>query len=191
MNSNIIGAIIIAAACIGAAYIFIRPAPEETKAALPAEQTCAAESGGCPIGERHVLAAESASGYDFTLEKLGGGTITLAEYRGEKPVILDFWASWCPNCRRDMPKVNRWYEQYQGQVEVIGINLQENPKTVEKFVQQNNIIFPIAFDPAGSVSATFGIQFTNTYFLFNKAGELIRVIPGDIKEEDVVSLLEI
>ncbi len=88
-----------------------------------------------------------------------------------------------------MPKLNRWYEQHRDQVEVIGVNLQENADTVQQFVQSNNIVFPIALDSAGTASANFGIQFTNTHFLFNKAGELVRVIPGDIKEADIVSLL--
>src|SRR3989344_9646414 len=59
---------------------------------------------------------------DFTLQRLGGGTITLAEFRGVKPVVLDFWASWCPNCQRDMPKLNEMYEKYKDDIEVIGIN---------------------------------------------------------------------
>lgn len=208
MNSKIIGAIILAAACIGSAFFFARSAPEETKVALSAEQASASESGGCPIGvsgqclangstqpsvdvlNANSLPTTSKNAYDFTLEKLGGGTITLAQYRGQKPVIVDFWTSWCPNCRRDMPKVNRWYGQYRDRVEVIGINLQEQLDVVQRFIQANNISFPIALDTTGSISSQFGIQFTNTHFLFNKAGELVHVIPGDLKESDVLSLLE-
>src|SRR3989338_759969 len=66
---------------------------------------------------------------DFSLESLSGGTISLADYRGKKPVVLDFWASWCPNCRRDMPNLNRYYDKYKDRVEVIGINLHENKNT--------------------------------------------------------------
>jgi len=203
MNTKIIGASLGAIALIGAVVFFTR-SPDIAKEV----KVAVAESGGCPVSSTGqcqadgvhqppdnppgatVPSAESASGHDFTLEKLGGGTITLAEYRGQKPVIVDFWASWCPNCRRDMPKLNRWYEQYRDQVEVIGINLQENPDVVQQFVQSNNIVFPIALDVSGVASANFGIQFTNTNFLFNKSGELVRVIPGDIKEADVVSLIE-
>lgn len=57
---------------------------------------------------------------DFTLQKLGGGTFSLSEFRGKKPVVVDFWASWCPNCRRDMPNLNRFYEKYKDKIEVIG-----------------------------------------------------------------------
>ena len=59
---------------------------------------------------------------DFSLKDLDGNTVTLSDYRGQKPVILDFFATWCPNCKRDMPKLNKWYEQYKDKVEVIGVN---------------------------------------------------------------------
>lgn len=127
---------------------------------------------------------------DFTLSKLGGGIITLSEYRGKKPVVVDFWASWCPNCRRDMSNLNRFYEKYKDQVEVIGVNLQESQGVVEKFIASRNISFPIALDPSGQVSRAFGIQYTNTHFLIDKEGNLVRAIPGDIREEDIQSLIQ-
>ena len=58
-------------------------------------------------------ALRSAQTGNFTLKKLGGGEITLSDYRDKKPVILDFWATWCPNCRRDMPKLSGFYDKYK------------------------------------------------------------------------------
>lgn len=127
---------------------------------------------------------------DFSLPKLSGGVISLAEFRGKKPVVVDFWASWCPNCRRDMPNLNRYYEKYKDKVEVIGINLQESESTVRNFIASRGISFPIAFDPYSQASNAFGIQYTNTHFLINIDGELVRTIPGDIQESDIVSLIE-
>lgn len=127
---------------------------------------------------------------DFTLQKLDGGTITLAEFRGKKPVVVDFWASWCPNCRRDMPNLNRFYEKYKDKVEVIGVNLQEKDSTVRDFIASRGITFPIAFDPYGQASNAYGIRYTNTHFLIDKDGNLVRTIPGDISESDIVSLIE-
>lgn len=127
---------------------------------------------------------------DFSLAKLGGGTISLAEFRGKKPVVVDFWASWCPNCRRDMPNLNSYYKKYKDQIEVIGVNLQESESTVQDFITSRDIAFPIALDPSGQTSRAFGIQYTNTHFLINKEGNLIRQIPGDISESDIISLIE-
>lgn len=127
---------------------------------------------------------------DFTLPKLGGGTITLSEYRGKKPVVLDFWASWCPNCRRDMPKLNRFYEKYKDQFEVIGINLRENESTVRQFVNSRGLSFPIVFDPSNQTARAYGIQYTNTHFLIDKDGNLIRSVIGDIQEKDILSIIQ-
>ena len=126
---------------------------------------------------------------DFTLEKLGGGTISLSEFKGKKPVVVDFWASWCPNCRRDMPKLNGFYEKYKDKVEVIGVNLQEKESTIQNFINSRGISFPIAFDPRGEASRVFGIQYTNTHFLIDINGNLVRTIPGDIRESDIISLI--
>jgi len=127
---------------------------------------------------------------DFTLERLDGGTISLVDFRGKKPVVVDFWASWCPNCRRDMPNLNRFYEKYKDKVEVIGVNLQENESTVRDFIASRGISFPIALDPRGQASRAYGIQYTNTHVLIDRAGNLVRIIPGDIGEGDIVSLIE-
>ena len=127
---------------------------------------------------------------DFSLQGLDGEMITLADYRGDKPVVLDFWASWCPNCRRDMPKLNRFYEEYDGDVEVIGVNLQENERTARKYIESAGITFPIVLDSDRQVSGAYGIRSTNTHVLINKKGEVVRVIPGDIKKADIESLLQ-
>jgi len=126
---------------------------------------------------------------DFTLTRLDGGTITLSDYRGDKPVILDFWTSWCPNCQRDMPKLARWYEKYKDQVEVIGVNLRESNAVAQRFVNSRGIGFPIAMDP-GSVANQFAIRFTNTHVLIDKEGSIVRVIPGDMKERDIRELID-
>lgn len=126
---------------------------------------------------------------NISLPKLGGGTIALADYKGKKPVVVDFWATWCPNCRRDMPRLNSFYKKYKDQVEVIGINLQESEAVIKDFVSSRGISFPIALDPSGDASNIFGIRYTNTHILINKEGTVVQVIPGDIQESDIKSLI--
>lgn len=127
---------------------------------------------------------------DFTLSKLDGGTISLAEFRGKKPVVVDFWASWCPNCRRDMSNLNRFYENYKDRLEVIAVNLQESEGTVRNFIESRGFSFPVALDPYGGAGQAFGIRYTNTHFLIDKNGKIVREIPGDIREADFLSLLQ-
>lgn len=139
-------------------------------------------------------AALSASGEnfapDFTLTKLDGGTLSLSSYRGEKPVILDFFATWCPNCRRDMPKLSRWYEQYKDEVEVIGVNLHEREKTVQKFITSTGILFPVVLDPFSQAAQSYGVQYTNFHVLINKDGTFAGTVPGDISESQIVALIK-
>lgn len=145
--------------------------------------------------EQQLTANASASGAsqrapDFTATKLGGGTISLSDYRGKKPVVLDFWASWCPNCQRDMPRVSALYPKYQGKVEIIGVNIREGEPTVADFISSKGIIFPIALDSAGSISAQFGVNYTNFHVLINTDGTIAGSIPGDLSEEVLASLIQ-
>lgn len=128
---------------------------------------------------------------NFTLTTLDGSTVSLADFQGKKAVVLNFWASWCPNCRRDMPKLSGFYQKYKDQVEVIGVNLQESKSTVERYITSARISFPIVLDPGSSVARNYGIRYTNTHILISKEGKIVSVIPGDIREADIKSLIEI
>ena len=128
---------------------------------------------------------------NFTLDLLNGGSVTLADFRGKKPVVLDFFATWCPNCRRDMPHLNGLYEKYKDQIEVIGVDLQEQAPLVEKFVTDLELDFPIALDINGAVARQYGVRYTNFHILIDKEGKVIGSIPGDIKEEDFIKLINL
>jgi len=134
--------------------------------------------------------AQNAPVGDFTLEKLDGSELTLSDYKGEKPVILDFWASWCPNCKRNMPRLSSFYDKYKNEIEIIGINLQEPKTTARRFTEGIGVSFPIVLDPAGVAARLFGVSYTNYHVLINKNGTLAGVIPGDIAEEHIVALID-
>jgi len=140
-------------------------------------------------GPTRPQAQRTAIAPDFTLQKLGGGSVTLSDYRGKKPVVLDFWASWCPNCRRDMPKLSRMYDKYKDQVEVIGVNLRESNSTAQNYISSAGISFPIVMDPNGATSNAYGNRYTNTHVLIDKNGNIVRTVPGDIRETDIEWLI--
>ena len=126
---------------------------------------------------------------DFTLTSLSGESIKLSDYRGEKPVVLDFFTTWCPNCRRDMPKLSRMYDTYKDQVEVIGINLREKEGKVRSFIDSRNISFPIVLDPLGQAARFYGVQYTNYHVLIDIDGNIAGIVPGDINESQILSLI--
>ncbi|MBI4239398.1 TlpA family protein disulfide reductase [Candidatus Uhrbacteria bacterium] len=127
---------------------------------------------------------------DTSFTTVDGKTISLADYRGKKPVILDFFATWCPNCRRNAPHLSELYKKYTDKIEVIGINLQEDPSVVRKFASDYSLAFPIALDPSGDVARQFDVRYTNMHVLIAVDGAIIRTIPGDIQESDIRSLIQ-
>ncbi len=132
---------------------------------------------------------EVAPAPDFTLEKVGGGTLTLSDYKDKKPVILDFWATWCPNCRRDIPHQNAFYQKYKDQIEVIGVDLQEEPSIVQKFIEDVGVTYPVVLDSNGEVARKYQVAYTNYHVLISKSGDIVGTIPGDISEDDFIKLI--
>src|SRR3989344_3984204 len=121
-------------------------------------------------GNQNEIAAPAP---DFTLEKVGGGMTTLSDYKDTKPVILDFWATWCPNCRRDIPRQQALYEKYKDQIEVIGVDLQEEPSIVEKFVSDFGLTYPVVLDPSGEIARKYRVAYTNYHVLIGKDGDIV------------------
>ncbi len=140
-------------------------------------------------GTAAVPTAKPQLAPNFRLPLRGGGEVRLADFRGEKPIIVEFWASWCHNCQRSMPKLSKLYDMYSDDVEVIGINLRESDAAVEKFVNSRGILYPIAYDRTGAVSNLFGVRYTNTHVLINRDGEVVGFSAQDMTERDIQSLI--
>ncbi len=88
---------------------------------------------------------------DFSLPLLDGGTLALNELRG-KPAIINFWATWCPPCRRELPALQAAYETYGDRIGFVAVDVKEQPEQVAGFVNELGITFPIALDGDGAVS---------------------------------------
>jgi peroxiredoxin len=84
---------------------------------------------------------------DFTLKDLNGKTWKLSELKGKKIVMIDFWATWCNICKREMPILQKVYQEYQGKnVEFFGIALDENEAGIKKVVRDKGVTYPILVD---------------------------------------------
>ncbi len=88
---------------------------------------------------------------DFTLPQLGGGSLTLSDFRG-KPTIINFWATWCPPCRRELPALQAVYSARSDEIGFIAVDVKEGVGMVEAFVKELGLTFPIALDEDGSIS---------------------------------------
>jgi peroxiredoxin len=108
----------------------------------------------------------------FTLTALDGKTYNLDALRG-KVVLLNFWATWCPPCRREMPDMEKLYQRYSEKGLVVLAVSDEKRETVEGFLQKQSYTFPILLDPERKVNTAFGIEGIPNSFLFDRQGKLV------------------
>lgn len=129
--------------------------------ALPAERN--------PTGES-PSAANGRAAPDFNLRTLDGETLRLSDLQG-KPVVVNFWATWCSTCRAETPDLIAMYEeQNAGGLQMLGVNLREADGPVRGFVEEFGVPFPVVMDRDGQVASTWRIGGPNngvpsTYFI--------------------------
>ena len=118
---------------------------------------------------------------DFRLQDMDGEWHTLGDYRG-KVVLVNFWATWCPPCRREMPSLERLYQALRDQpFVVLAINQWENADHVFSFMGQLNVFptFPILFDPESRIAEDFGVKGLPTSFVIDRQGRVVyRAVGG-------------
>ena len=121
-----------------------------------------------------ILAANDAEieKADFTLKDLRGRKFTLSELRG-KIVLVNFWATWCPPCRLEMPDIEWIYTHFQSQGLVVLSITDEDPFTVGPIVAKAEYHFPVLIDSGGKVHKQFHIEGIPRTFIFNRDGKLI------------------
>ncbi|MCL2722079.1 MAG: TlpA family protein disulfide reductase [Treponema sp.] len=117
---------------------------------------------------------------DFTLPLLGGDDITLSDFKG-KVVILNFWATWCPPCREEMPSMEVLYRLFKNEgLEMLAVNLGEADRIVQQFIQDNGYTFPIPMDRGNRVGTIYGVSAIPTSFIIDREGMIIARIVGSI-----------
>jgi len=109
---------------------------------------------------------------DFTLKDLSDKTWTFSELRG-KVVLVNFWATWCPPCRKEMPDLDQLYKRFGSKgLVVLGISDEEMGK-VEPFVREKTVSFPVLLDPGRTANIAFGVEGIPKTFIFDRDGKLI------------------
>jgi len=109
---------------------------------------------------------------DFTLTDLQGKSWTLSELRG-KVVLVNFWATWCPPCRKEMPDLEALYNRFKGQGLVILAISDEEAGKVQPFISERKITYPVMLDPGRKVNALFQVDGIPKSFVYNREGKLV------------------
>lgn len=146
-----------------------------------------------PTGEP-PRAAVGRVGPDFRLERLGGGTLRLSDLQG-RPVLLNFWASWCPPCRLEVPELVEAYERYRDDgLVVVGVNLQETNEKARQFAREFGMRFPIVLDREGEVAGVWRlggpVEGIPTSYFIDKRGVIRAFFYGPMTAAALAERLE-
>jgi peroxiredoxin len=191
MTKKVFGLVILAALIIIVIVTMVKNNMDQEKSIdneqLGTEMTGVASSEGLNKGN---------TAPDFELTTLDGKKVKLSDYQGKK-VILNFWATWCPPCKAEMPHMQNYYEDFaeQENVEILAVNLTsgDSADKVEDFVRDYGLTFPIPMDVEGEVGQTFEAITIPTSYMIDTKGRIQNKIVGPMDDqmiEDFVSKLE-
>lgn len=164
---------------------------EETSTAQSAEEA----------GETTDSAAEeerpAVPAIDFTLKDQFGKEHTLSDYKG-KTVFLNFWATWCPPCKGEMPEIQKLYENYgcnDGDLIVLGIaapgsGQEGDVAHISSFLQENGYTFPVVMDETSQYFYEYGIRAFPTTFMIDKEGNVYGYVEGALTGEIMESIVK-
>ena len=122
---------------------------------------------------------------DFTLTDTGGNEVTLSSLRG-KPVMVNFWATWCPPCRAEIPEIVKLYTETDDNArpyEVLGVATQSDNATIKAFSQEFNMTFPLLPDAEGRVVSSYHVLPSPTTFFVDGEGIIRHIQTGPVTRE--------
>jgi len=123
---------------------------------------------------------------DFTLPTVDGGEISLSDYRG-RPVILNFWATWCGPCRYEVPAFKAFHERYpQEEAVIVAVNTQDDPDSARGYAIADKLKFVIPVDPRGTVAGMYNVRGMPTTFFLNGAGVITSIKIGPFLSIDEI-----
>ncbi len=115
---------------------------------------------------------EAQQAPDFALRTLEGKTIRLSELRGKKVVLINFWATWCPPCRLEMPTMQKIYTEYKKKgFEILAVNIEPDAKQeIHDFIKELRLTFPVLLDPQMKVAREYRVFGLPVSILLDRKG---------------------
>ena len=137
--------------------------------------TAFAQESGIPVG----TIAPNAK-----MEMLDGKPGELAQFIGKSPIVMEFWATWCPNCKELEPAMLAAQKKYAGQVQFVGVavSVNESPELVKKYVEKHGLAGTQFYDRKGTAIDAYDVPATSFVVVINKAGKVVYTgLGGDQK----------
>lgn len=164
----------------GGTWYFVRPTGDPAATWLDGTAAPATGTGAPAVGQ---------AAPDFALPTLTGGRAALADYAG-RPVIVNFWATWCGPCRQEMPLLARTLAAHAGEgLAILGVDIRESPTEVRPFVEGFAPGFPILLDSDGRTLRRYRVGGPPTSFLIGRDGRVLAVVAGPLTEAKLAELL--
>jgi cytochrome c biogenesis protein CcmG, thiol:disulfide interchange protein DsbE len=126
---------------------------------------------------------------NFSLAQLGGQTgqkISLATF-AHRPVIINFFASWCAPCKRETPLLAKFYRAHDGKVAVLGIDANDEDAAALTFMRAEGVQYPVAADPSVSVTVSYGVSALPQTFFLNAQHVIVRHVVGVVTAAELAS----
>ena len=135
-------------------------------------------------------ASGGAAASDFTLFSPDGQEISLSDYEGQV-ILVNWWATWCPPCKAEMPAINAFYETHKADgFVVLAVNSQEGASTVKNFIQNNGFTFPVLLDSQGQVMERYHVRALPTSFIIDRHGVIQHIQTGEISPRQLETIVE-
>lgn len=130
---------------------------------------------------------------DFTVIDVEGKEVSLSDFKG-KPVVVNFWASWCPPCKEEMPYYNEVYKELGDEVVFMMVDLvdgsRETVDTAKAFIKDNGYEFPVYFDTDQDAAIAYGIYSIPTSIFIDADGKVVKSITGSMTKADLLEEIE-
>jgi len=168
LKTTIAGLVLLAPIAV---WTFSREAPRDTTTSLEVRQERLLEN-------LNIEPVKETLAPDFLLKDLDGNSVRLRDLRG-KVVLLNFWATWCPSCRFEMPSMEALHKEFgdQGLV-ILAINFRESPEEIQSFYKEHNLSFRALVDSGAETFAQYEAWSLPTTFLIDKRGYIVGKVIG-------------
>jgi cytochrome c biogenesis protein CcmG, thiol:disulfide interchange protein DsbE len=128
----------------------------------------------------------------FSLPALGqpGRQVSLSQYAG-RPVVVNFWASWCEPCQEETPLLASWYKQQHGHVVLLGLDENDIAADAVKFATAKGVSYPLGFDPGVTVPAAYGVDGLPQTFFLNAEHRIVDHVIGGVTKAELAKGLRL
>ncbi len=127
---------------------------------------------------------------DFTLQSADGNTVRLSDFKG-KPVLINFWATWCQPCREEMPALEELYEQYRDQgLVILAVDMEEDLRLVRRWIDQGGYTFTFVLDSEGEQVKRYNINASPTSYFVGRDGVIRDLKLGALSRDEMKAKVE-